>query len=118
MKKAVVSQRLLKCPNISQTTVERTLKGLLDSGKIAKVGSGRATGYQRPQRSDPSSAPSAAGAAVQTSSRYLPFRLPPSLDDVILPVPEANPRITRSARSCQKRVSITHKPYMIVPKTG
>ena len=32
-------------PNISQTTVERTLKSLLDSGKIAKIDSGRATGY-------------------------------------------------------------------------
>lgn len=34
-----------ECPDISQTTVERTLKSLLDSGKIAKIGSGRATGY-------------------------------------------------------------------------
>lgn len=34
-----------ECPDISQITVERTLKSLLDSGKIAKVGSGRATGY-------------------------------------------------------------------------
>lgn len=34
-----------ECPDISQTTVERTLKSLLDSGKITKVGSGRATGY-------------------------------------------------------------------------
>ncbi len=36
---------LAECPDISQTTVERVLKELLDAGKISKVGSGRATGY-------------------------------------------------------------------------
>lgn len=33
------------CPDISETTIERTLKGLLESGFIEKVGKGRATGY-------------------------------------------------------------------------
>lgn len=35
------------CPDISTTTVERTLTDLVKSGYIAKVGSGRATGYVR-----------------------------------------------------------------------
>ena len=34
-----------QCPDISITTIERTLKELLDSGYIIKAGSGRATGY-------------------------------------------------------------------------
>ncbi len=33
------------CPDISETTIERTLKGLLESSFIEKVGKGRATGY-------------------------------------------------------------------------
>jgi Fic family protein len=33
------------CPDISETTIERTLKELLESGFIEKVGKGRATGY-------------------------------------------------------------------------
>lgn len=33
------------CPDISLTTIERTLKELLDSGEIQKLGSGRNTGY-------------------------------------------------------------------------
>ena len=33
------------CPDISEVTVERTLKNLLDSGFIAKVGAGRTTAY-------------------------------------------------------------------------
>lgn len=33
------------CPDISETTIERTLKDLLDAGFIEKVGKGRATGY-------------------------------------------------------------------------
>ena len=33
------------CPDISVTTIERTLGELLASGKIRKVGSGRSTAY-------------------------------------------------------------------------
>lgn len=33
------------CPDISETTIERTLKDLLETGCIEKVGKGRATGY-------------------------------------------------------------------------
>lgn len=33
------------CPDISETTIERTLKELLDAAYIEKVGKGRATGY-------------------------------------------------------------------------
>ena len=33
------------CPDISETTIERTLKELLEAGFIQKVGKGRATGY-------------------------------------------------------------------------
>ncbi len=33
------------CPDISETTIERTLKELLESGFIEKTGKGRATGY-------------------------------------------------------------------------
>lgn len=33
------------CPDISDITIERALKHLLDEGKIEKVGAGRATGY-------------------------------------------------------------------------
>lgn len=36
-----------RCPDISKTTVERTLTQLVKSGYIAKVGSGPATGYVR-----------------------------------------------------------------------
>lgn len=35
------------CPDISQTTIERTLTDLVKKGYIAKVGSGPATGYVR-----------------------------------------------------------------------
>ena len=35
------------CPDISETTIERTLKDLLDAGFIEKVGKGRATGYTK-----------------------------------------------------------------------
>ena len=35
------------CPDISEITIERTLKDLLESGYIEKVGKGRATGYTR-----------------------------------------------------------------------
>ena len=35
------------CPDISETTIERTLKELLEMGFIEKVGKGRATGYIR-----------------------------------------------------------------------
>lgn len=33
------------CPDISISTIERTLKELVDTGEITKVGSGRGTGY-------------------------------------------------------------------------
>ncbi len=33
------------CPDISETTIERTLKELLERGFVEKVGKGRATGY-------------------------------------------------------------------------
>ncbi len=35
------------CPDISKTTIERTLTELVKNGHIAKVGSGPATGYVR-----------------------------------------------------------------------
>ena len=35
------------CPDISETTIERTLKELLKAGFIEKVGNGRATGYAK-----------------------------------------------------------------------
>ena len=35
------------CPDISETTIERTLKELLESSFIEKVGKGRATGYTK-----------------------------------------------------------------------
>jgi Fic family protein len=35
------------CPDISETTIERTLKELLEAGYIEKVGKGRATGYAK-----------------------------------------------------------------------
>jgi Fic family protein len=36
---------LAQCPDVSATTVERTLKNLLERGYIKKVGGGRSTGY-------------------------------------------------------------------------
>lgn len=54
--KAVFDQRLgvikksdivALCPDISETTIERTLKDLLAAGFIEKVGGGRATGYAK-----------------------------------------------------------------------
>jgi len=42
-KKVILEQ----CPDISETTVERTLATLLKEGKIQKVGAGRTTGYTR-----------------------------------------------------------------------
>ena len=35
------------CPDISETTIERTLKELIEAGFIEKVGKGRATGYAK-----------------------------------------------------------------------
>ena len=35
------------CPDISKTTIERTLTELVKNGYLAKVGSGPATGYVR-----------------------------------------------------------------------
>jgi Fic family protein len=43
--KVTKSDILAECPDISQTTVERALKELLDAGTIEKVGRGRSTGY-------------------------------------------------------------------------
>ncbi len=39
------AQLLETCPDISETTMERTLKQFLDSGLIRKVGAGRGTAY-------------------------------------------------------------------------
>lgn len=39
------SDILTLCPDISQTTIERTLNELLENGYIEKVGKGRSTGY-------------------------------------------------------------------------
>ena len=36
---------MAKCPDISRVTVERTLKELVLSGKILKIGGGRYTAY-------------------------------------------------------------------------
>ena len=36
-----------ECPDISDATIERVLKQLLDEGRIAKVGAGRTTAYAR-----------------------------------------------------------------------
>lgn len=38
------------CPDISKTTIERTLKELLENGYIEKVGKARATGYVRKEK--------------------------------------------------------------------
>ena len=35
------------CPGISDITIERELKRMLDAGEIAKVGAGRGTGYEK-----------------------------------------------------------------------
>lgn len=43
--KTTKSEILMQCPDISETTVERTLSALLKEGKIKKVGGGRSTGY-------------------------------------------------------------------------
>ena len=37
------------CPDISETTIERTLKQLVTEGYIEKVGLGRATAYVKRQ---------------------------------------------------------------------
>lgn len=39
------TQIMKQCPDISQKTVERALKGLMDSGRIIKIGGGRYTSY-------------------------------------------------------------------------
>ena len=36
---------LIKCPDISQVTVQRTLADLVASGQITKIGGGRYTKY-------------------------------------------------------------------------
>ena len=44
------SDILAECPDISETTVERTLHDLLQRGTIEKVGRGPATGYVKASR--------------------------------------------------------------------
>ena len=39
------TQIMKQCPDISQKTVERALKELIDSGEIMKIGGGRYTSY-------------------------------------------------------------------------
>ena len=39
------SQILETCPDISETTVERTLKQFLDNGFIRRIGAGRGAAY-------------------------------------------------------------------------
>ena len=39
------AQLLEVCPDISETTMERTLKQFLDSGMIRKIGAGRGSAY-------------------------------------------------------------------------
>ena len=39
------AQLLNQCPDVSQKTVERALKELLDNGEITKIGGGRYTSY-------------------------------------------------------------------------
>ena len=39
------AQLLAICPDISETTMERTLKQFLDSGLIRKIGAGRGAAY-------------------------------------------------------------------------
>ena len=41
-KKAIIAQA---CPDISLTTIERTLADLVSDGYVEKTGSGRATAY-------------------------------------------------------------------------
>lgn len=47
MGKITKSEILMQCPDISETTVERTLSALLKKRKIKKVGGGRSTGYTK-----------------------------------------------------------------------
>jgi Fic family protein len=47
--KTTKAEILSLCPDISQTTVERTLNDLLKSGYIEKTGQGKSTGYIRMQ---------------------------------------------------------------------
>ena len=43
----VVSELVEKCPDISETTIERTLKQFLDEGYIRKIGGGRGAAYAK-----------------------------------------------------------------------
>lgn len=45
--KVTKAQIRTECPDISDTTIERTLHNLLTAGRIRKVGTGRSTGYVR-----------------------------------------------------------------------
>ncbi|GHT58493.1 cell division protein Fic [Bacteroidia bacterium] len=52
MGKITKAEILSLCPDISQTTVERTLNELLKSGYITKTGQGKSTGYLKNERED------------------------------------------------------------------
>lgn len=43
--KITKSEIMKLCPDISQTTIQRTLNGLLENSKIIKIGGGRYTSY-------------------------------------------------------------------------
>ena len=43
--KHIPASIMKQCPDISQKTVERALKELMDSGRIIKIGGGRYTSY-------------------------------------------------------------------------
>lgn len=43
--KITKAELMVKCPDISQTTLQRTLKELVNSGEVLKIGGGRYTAY-------------------------------------------------------------------------
>lgn len=43
--KITKAELMNKCPDISQTTVQRTLNELLKKGEVLKIGGGRYTAY-------------------------------------------------------------------------
>lgn len=45
MGKMAKAEIMKRCPDISETTIERSLAALLAEGYIEKVGAGRGTGY-------------------------------------------------------------------------
>ena len=46
--KITKKQILMKCPDVSEAMIEKTLKQLLDSGFVKKTGAGKNTGYFKP----------------------------------------------------------------------